>query len=289
MVVAAIDVGSNTTRLLVARVSGGRIESVHVDEAMTELGAGLRETGRIAEERLVAAEEAVAAMAAEARRLGARRIVIGCTAPGREARNADELIARVGAAAGGVPARVLSGDEEAALTFAGLVADGAPDPLLGTDPGGGSTELMWGIGGRLAWSRSVPIGARNTSERFMLADPPSPEAFERIVAWVVAELAEIAPPEPPASGVAAGGSAMALATIAGTDVLDGAALSAAAAALSRAPAAANAARFGLPEKRVRLCLAGAGVLEGVRRRYGLAQLTVSQAGLKEGLVLQAAA
>jgi exopolyphosphatase / guanosine-5'-triphosphate,3'-diphosphate pyrophosphatase len=108
--IAAIDVGTNTTRLLVGRVARGRVEPLASGSAMTALGAGLKPGGQIAAERLDLVAAIVEQMAAEARGLGARRIVVACTAAARAASNADDLLDRLEEASG-VTARVLTGPE----------------------------------------------------------------------------------------------------------------------------------------------------------------------------------
>ena len=250
--VAAIDVGTNTIRMLVARVAGGRVRPLASGSAMTALGAGLRAGGTVDPDALDLAELTVGRMAEEARELGAGRIALACTAPARLAADSEALLARLGRAAG-VPARALTGIEEAELTFSGLVAAGAPDPLLAVDLGGASLELVGGSRGR---AREVvdPVAAARSG----------------------------------ASAVVAGGSGLALAQLAGTDRLDRDALVRAVEHLVGAPAADVAERFGLSAARVRLSLAGAASLEAVRRAFGLDDLVVSEAGLREGLVLELA-
>jgi exopolyphosphatase / guanosine-5'-triphosphate,3'-diphosphate pyrophosphatase len=287
-VLAAIDVGTNTTRSLVARPDGGRLERLAARAVMTGLGQGLEATGRIGPEALDAVESAAAEMAAEARRLGADRLVVGCTAVARDAANGDELVRRLEAATGVAP-RVLSGDEEARLTFLGLVAAGAPDPLLACDLGGGSLEIMGGEGGRLAWSVSLPLGTRRLTERFALPDPPPLEEAGRLIALVQREVGEAVAGRPAGGGVAAGGSAAAVARLAGTEELDAAALRTAIERLAGAPAAEVAARSGLSPERARLSFAGAAAYDGVRRALDLPSLRASEAGVREGLVLEAAA
>jgi exopolyphosphatase / guanosine-5'-triphosphate,3'-diphosphate pyrophosphatase len=286
--VAAIDVGTNTTRLLVARAIGGRVEPLATGSAMTALGAGLKPGGRIRAEGLDLVELTVRQMADEARSLGARRIVVACTAPGRVAGNADELL-QVLARASGVTPRVLSGPEEAELAFRGMMAGDAPDPLLAIDLGGGSLELMGGDRGALRWATSVPIGVRFLTERFAPADPPSIDLLEPMIA-AVREMVD--PLELPAHGdeaVASGGSAVALSVLAGTEVLDRDALVRAVERLAASPAEDLADETGVEAARLRLSLAGAAALEAVRRSFGLDDLRVSRAGLREGLVLEAVA
>lgn len=286
-VVAAIDVGTNTTRLLVARVARGRIEPMASGSAMTALGAGLRPGGDIGPAGLDLVELTVRQMADEARALGARRLVVACTAPARTAGNVGALLGRLEDAAGVAP-RVLSGPEEAELSFRGLVASGAPDPLLAIDLGGGSLELMGGEGGMLRWATSIPIGARSLTERFAPADPPSIDLLEPMVHAVRELIDAIDLPAGGREAVAAGGSAAAVAALAGGDRLDRDALARALERLAASPADDLADELGLEPARVRLSLAGAAALEAVRRSFALDALVVSRAGLREGLVLEAA-
>jgi exopolyphosphatase/guanosine-5'-triphosphate,3'-diphosphate pyrophosphatase len=286
VIAAAIDVGTNTTRLLVARVESGRITPLATGGVMTALGTGLEQTGRITEAGLELVEQIVATMAVEARALGAERIAIACTAVGRDATNAPELLSRI-AAATGVTAHVLSGEREAELAFAGLVADGASDPLVAADLGGGSLELMGGVAGRLTWATSLPIGVRKLTERYVTTDPPTPETRAAITDAVLADIAPIATEHPARAMLVTGGSAAALSRLAGTAHLDEAALSRAAELLTGHPANDLAEPTGLEPARLRLCFAGAAALDGLRRAFALDALDVSTAGLREGLVLEA--
>jgi exopolyphosphatase/guanosine-5'-triphosphate,3'-diphosphate pyrophosphatase len=286
--VAAIDVGANTTRLLVARAVDGRVEPLASGSAMTALGAGLRSGGLIGADALDLAEQTVRQMVAEAQRLGATRTVVACTSPARLARNADDLLDRLERASGVRP-RVLSGVEEAALAFRGLTTGDVPDPLLAVDVGGASLELIGGEGGSLRWATSLPVGARSLTERFAPADPPSIDLLEPMVAAVRELLDPVAAPAGVSEAVAAGGSAVALAVLADAGRLDRDALVRAVERLVGAPSEDIAQDSGLEPERVRLSLAGAAALEAVRRAFGLEALIVSRAGLREGLVLEAAA
>ena len=286
--IAAIDVGTNTTRLLVARTRNGRVEPLASGSAMTALGAGLRPGGRIRSGGLDLVELTVRQMAAEARALGVERIVVACTAPARVAGNASELLDRLELASGVVP-RVLSGPEEAELAFRGMVASGAPDPLLAIDLGGGSLELMGGEGGHLRWATSVPIGVRLLTERFSPGDPPSIDLLEPMIAAVREMVDSVTVSAHGREALAGGGSAVALAALAGTEVLDRDALVRAVERLAGAHSDDIAEETGIEAARVRLSLAGAAALEAVRRSFGLDDLRVSRAGLREGLVLETAA
>ncbi len=284
--IAAIDVGTNTTRLLVARASRGRVEPLASGSAMTAIGAGLVPGGHIGDEALELVGATVSQMAAEARRLGARRIVVACTAPARTAANAADLLERLQSASGVVP-RILSGAEEAELAFLGMVAAGAPDPLLAVDLGGGSLELMGGEGGRLRWATSIPIGVRALTERFAPTDPPSIDTLEPMIAAVRELVDAVATPMSAREAVATGGSAAALATLAGSDRLDREALLRAVDRLAGSSAEDLAEAADMEPARVRLSLAGAAALEAVRRSFDLEAVMVSRSGLREGLVLEA--
>jgi exopolyphosphatase/guanosine-5'-triphosphate,3'-diphosphate pyrophosphatase len=232
-------------------------------------------------------------MAEEAWGLGAGEISVACTAVGRDAANAGELLARIERATGATP-RVVTGDQEAELTFRGLVASGAlhgavGGPLLACDLGGGSLELMGGEGGRLEWTASLPAGTRRVSEAFRPGDPPSLDLVDAMVAAAAAAVENVAALHRGATtGVASGGSAVALTVLCRTDRLDGPALLAAIERIAGAPAADIAEETGLEEERVRLSFAGAAVLEAVRRAFDLDALVVSEAGLREGLLLEMA-
>ncbi len=284
--IAAIDVGTNTTRLLVARVARGRVEPLASGSAMTAIGAGLKPGASIGPDALDLVEITVGQMAAEARNMGARRLVVACTAPARVAANAAELLDRLENASGVVP-RILSGAEEAELAFTGMVAGGAPDPLLAVDLGGGSLEMMGGEGGRLRWATSIPIGVRVLTERFAPADPPSIDLLEPMVAVVREMLDSVSVPTPGDEAVATGGSAVALAALAGEDRLDRAALLHAVERMVGASADDLAEATELEPARVRLSLAGAAALEAVRLPFDVDAVVVSRSGLREGLVLEA--
>jgi exopolyphosphatase/guanosine-5'-triphosphate,3'-diphosphate pyrophosphatase len=287
VIVAAIDVGTNTTRLLVADVEGGRITALAAGDEMTALGEGLDSTGRIARAGLDRVERVAQSMAARARALGAERMVIACTAVGRDAANAPDLLARLSRATGTTP-RVLTGGEEARLTFAGLVATREPSgELVAADLGGGSLELMGGRGDQLLWATSLPVGARKLSERFGVTDPPGKGTWDLIAADVAERVSPIAGDHAASALVVAGGSAQALATLAGTARLDADAFHRVATALEGMTAEELAASAGIEVARVRLCCAGGAALDGVRTAFRLTSLEVSTAGLREGLVLEA--
>ncbi len=183
--VAAIDCGTNSIRLLVADVTTHRNGTVTLADVRREmrivrLGQGVDASGRITVEALRRTEEALHDYAAAARRDGAERVRMVATSAARDAANRSDFFAMTDRLLG-APAEVISGDEEARLSFVGAVADSAPEdgPFLVVDVGGGSTELVRGEwDGRSATvrsARSVDVGSVRLTERCLASDPPGDE------------------------------------------------------------------------------------------------------------------
>src|SRR4051812_14695700 len=157
MRVASADIGTNSTRLLVADVApGGSVAEVERLLEITRLGEGVDAGGRLGEIPMGRVTAALERYAGRARELGAERLLAVATSAVRDAANRDEFLARV--AATGFEPRLLSGEQEAATTFAGVnsrapgEAGEAADGTLVIDVGGGSTELVLGGPGGVVWS-----------------------------------------------------------------------------------------------------------------------------------------
>jgi exopolyphosphatase/guanosine-5'-triphosphate,3'-diphosphate pyrophosphatase len=181
--VAAIDCGTNSVRLLVADAvrDGGRVpvlRDVHREMRIVRLGQGVDATGRLAAEAIERTGVALADYGDVLRRTGAERVRMVATSAVRDAVNRDEFFASVRATLG-IDAELISGDEEARLSFTGAVAELDPGdgPFLVVDLGGGSTELVVGEfdGGRaeVLGARSVDLGCVRITERILLGDPPT--------------------------------------------------------------------------------------------------------------------
>lgn len=168
---AAIDCGTNTIRLLVADGDRTLVRA----ERIVRLGEGVDATGVLAPAALARTFAAVDEYAALIVAHGAATVRFAATSAARDARNAHELDAGVRARLG-TAVEVLTGDREARLSFLGAVAGaGMAGPVLVTDIGGGSTELVVGDpDGTVAWARSLNIGAVRLRERFLPSDPPAP-------------------------------------------------------------------------------------------------------------------
>ncbi len=173
---AAIDVGTNSVRLLVADVldatpSSPRLHPVLRHLTITRLGGGLTPGGQLRPIAAARTADAVHRFVALARDAGAPDPVIVGTYALRTAQDPQVLLSRLGR-----PLRILAGDEEARLGYDGVLAGLAPrrrpSHLLVVDIGGGSVELTWGRGGRITAAHSVPAGAVVLTERFLAHDPP---------------------------------------------------------------------------------------------------------------------
>jgi exopolyphosphatase / guanosine-5'-triphosphate,3'-diphosphate pyrophosphatase len=285
---ACIDIGSNTTRLLVAECDPERLLEVHQQRAFTRIGAAVRADGRISAEKLTEVARVVAEQLQSARDLGALDVRAVATASIRSARNGDELVAAI-ARECGLEVRILSEAEEARLAFVGAARTlgHAPSGELGVvDVGGGSSELAVGTApDQVRWSVSFPVGSGLLADRCLVSDPPSRDELDHARAEVRDALAGVHVPRP-AEAVAVGGSAASLRRIAG-DRLDAAAFGRALALLASEPATELARRFALDRERIRLLPAGLVILEGVAEVFGSA-LDVGSGGIREALLLEAA-
>ncbi|MPZ25979.1 MAG: exopolyphosphatase [Micromonosporaceae bacterium] len=189
---AVVDCGTNSIRLLVADVpeSGtGALTDLTRRMEIVRLGEGVDRTGRLAAGAIARTRVALAEYAGEIRRLGADRVRMVATSATRDAANADEFAAMVLDTLAVAP-EVVSGDEEARLSYAGAVRGlpaGAPPPYLVVDIGGGSTELVAGDG-RVEAARSVDIGCVRITERHLWGDPPDPEQVAAAEADITAAL-----------------------------------------------------------------------------------------------------
>lgn len=177
--VAAIDCGTNSIRLLVADLSAGRLADVHREMRIVRLGQDVDATGRLAPEALQRTRAALADYAAIARRTDAERVRMVATSATRDAANREDFFAMVRQTLG-ADAEVITGDEEARLSFTGAVGDLDPadGPFVVVDVGGGSTEVVlgdWdGTGAEVKAARSVNVGCVRITERHLRSDPATP-------------------------------------------------------------------------------------------------------------------
>jgi exopolyphosphatase / guanosine-5'-triphosphate,3'-diphosphate pyrophosphatase len=286
---ACIDIGSNTTRLLVAECHGDRVLEVHQERAFTRIGHGLREGGSIPDAKLAEVADVVARQVALAHELGAITVHGVATAAIRRAENGALLLSEIENACG-LAVTVLSGEEEARLAFVGAartLGHVPAGPLGVVDVGGGSSELVIGTApDAVGWWTSFAVGSGDLADEFLRSDPPAPAEMSAARAHVAAAFDGLQMPRP-VEAVAVGGSAASLSRLAGPR-LDAATLERALGLLTSRRSVEISRRFALDRDRVRLLPAGLLILEAASRLFGVA-LSVGRGGIREGVLLEAAA
>ena len=287
---ACIDIGSNTTRLLVADCVEGQLREVYQERAFTRIGKGLAASGAIGADKIEEVVAVVRHQLAVAHEQGATEIRGVATAAIRTASNGVALVRAI-AAGTGLAVEIVSGEDEARLAFRGAAAMLEPETAarchrLGViDVGGGSSEVVVGAApDHVGWWASVPIGSGALTDHCLHSDPPSPVELESARHEVAAALAGLAPPCPEVA-VAVGGSATSLGRVAGP-VLDAAGFERALGVLTRESAAAVAERFLIDAQRARLLPAGLIILQGASRLLE-ATVHVGRGGIREGVLLEA--
>lgn len=284
--VACIDIGSNTTRLLVAEAEDGRLRELMAQRAFTRIGRSLSRSGKIPGEKLEETAEVVSVQARLARELGADRIVVVATAAIRDAKNGSELTAVIEQRTG-LPVRVLTGDEEARLAFAGATKTlGVPveGQVAVVDVGGGSTEIAIGtVPHGVSWCESFRIGSGFLADAYLRSDPPGIAELQALRSHAQGVFEGLVVP-PSGSAVAVGGSATSLRRLVGA-ALEHETFERALRVLATTPVDEVARRFELDPERVRLMPAGIAVLEEISTRLDM-PLSIGKGGLREGIVLE---
>lgn len=212
--VAVIDIGSNSTRLLVADVVDGRVSVVTRRSTVTRLGRGVDLSGRLAAEAVEAACAAVDPYVATLQELGAEAVDAVATSAVRDAENGSAFIAELRERFA-LSARVLDGEEEARLTYLGATSETAPEvPTLVIDIGGGSTEMIVGQGREIDFHTSLQAGVVRHTERHLTTDPPTPGELEAMAADLRGLIEEATLQAPRAeAGIAVAGTPTSLAAI----------------------------------------------------------------------------
>jgi exopolyphosphatase/guanosine-5'-triphosphate,3'-diphosphate pyrophosphatase len=279
--VAVIDIGTNTTRLLVAEIEDGKVVELERRTTITSLGQGVDSSGRLAQEAMDRVAEAIAVYREVIDRLGADRVVALATSAMRDAENGPEfrdfLKERFG-----IEARTISGDEEARLTFLGATSARNDDhESVVIDIGGGSTEYVVGRPGHDPnFHVSTQMGSVRFTERFDDLDEMS------------AAVRETVPDVSVEQGIAVAGTATSLAAIDGAEQIHGYRLSLAScermvAMLARMPLEERRRVPGLHPDRAPTIVAGAVILTESIRALGLAEIEVSEADILHGAALSA--
>jgi exopolyphosphatase/guanosine-5'-triphosphate,3'-diphosphate pyrophosphatase len=302
--IAVVDLGTNTTRLLVADVVDGRVEEVIRRNTVTRLGEKVDSGGELIEPAMQRVFEAVAGYREAIDELQAERTVAVATSAVRDASNGDyfqdQLRERFD-----IEARIISGDEEARLTFAGATSERSPDgdPLLVLDIGGGSTEFVVGIPGEEpGFHVSTQAGSVRQTERHIDSDPPDPAEVEELAADVRGIIEAQAPADVRSGvrdGVAVAGTPTSLAAIdQRLDPYDSAkvhgyrleleACEQILGMLAALPEPERRKVIGLHPDRAPTIVAGAVILVESMRAFGLDSIEVGEHDILYGMALSAA-
>ncbi|HKG35467.1 MAG TPA: Ppx/GppA phosphatase family protein [Solirubrobacterales bacterium] len=300
--VAVIDVGTNSTRLLVADVEGGRVEEVDRHTRVTKLGRGVDLTGMLSSEAVGAVCETVAEYVERYEQLDAEGVRVIATSAVRDAENGAAFIAELRERFD-LTAEVLDGDEEARLTYRGATSERAPaQPTLVVDIGGGSTEVVVGCNCSVDFHTSMQAGGVRHTERHVSSDPPAAAELEALAADIRGLIDEGVPEEREAvaqHGIAVAGTPTSLAAIDleldsydservhGHRVTLGS-IQTMLSQLASRPLEQRAETVGLHPDRAPTIVAGTVILIEVMRAFGLEEIEVSERDILHGAALDLA-
>ncbi|OBG97179.1 exopolyphosphatase [Mycobacterium sp. E3298] len=308
---AGIDCGTNSIRLLIADVRDGRLRDVHRETRIVRLGQGVDATGEFAPEAIARTRDALADYAALLKRHGVERVRMVATSAARDVANRDVFFAMtaevLGAVLPGAVAEVITGAEEAALSFRGAVGELNPaaGPFVVIDLGGGSTEIVLG-GDSVVASHSADIGCVRLTERCLHSDPPTADevaAARAVVRERLGVALRVVPVEGARTWVGLAGTMTTLSALAhNMTAYDSAAihlsrvpgrdLLAVCERLIAMPRSERAALGPMHEGRADVIGGGAIVVEELARelrvRAGIDELTVSEHDILDGIVLSIA-
>ena len=286
MLHAVVDIGSNTTRLLVADVDDeGVWRELMTQRAYTLIGKQTEKDGTIPKKVVQNTAEVVSTQVRLAREMGADDISIVATAAVRGAPNREKLLDQIRKRTD-LEVRVLTGHEEAQYAFVGATKRlGAPaeGTIVVIDVGGGSTEIAVGTSDEgSTWDATFRVGSGMLTEAYIDSDPPTDSELDKIRKHVSGVFEGLELPQID-KAVAVGGTATSLRKIVGAE-LEHETLERGLRVLTEAPAAEVAERFDLAPERVEILPAGMVILEELSDLIGLA-LSIGNGGLREGVIL----
>jgi len=300
--VAVVDIGTNSTRLLVADVDGGRVDEVERRSTVTRLGRGVDTSNQLSNEGIEAVCEVLGEYIDAYRELDAERVFALATSAVRDADNSAVFLAELRERFA-LDARILDGDTEARLTYSGACADHPVDGrrTLVVDIGGGSTELIVGDGPEVGFHASLQAGVVRHTERYLRTDPPAAAELEAL-AGDVRELVAAAVEGADArveEGIAVAGTPTSLAAIDqrldpyDRDRVHGYGLEIVSiqrmlSQLASKPLAERLEVTGLHPGRAPTIVAGVVILIQVMRVFGLDEVEISEHDILWGAALEAA-
>jgi exopolyphosphatase/pppGpp-phosphohydrolase len=292
-VCAAIDVGSNTIHIVVARCFPDDLEILADELELVRIGESVTANGMISPEKMRAAIQTLKTYQTLAEQYGARKMLVVATEAIRQASNSAEFIARVRQETG-LEMLVISGEAEAALTFLGATYEAGKHAQVGVmDLGGGSLELVFARHGQIAWRTSVTIGSGWLHDQYLSANPPVSGEIEAAETFLATYFHGMHLPHAAPVLIVTGGSANSLLYLAREafhrpgeqtrlsreDLLRCQAL------LSALSAEDIARIYGQPLARARILLAGTLIIKHVLNQLVVQEITVSPHGIREGVLL----
>jgi exopolyphosphatase/guanosine-5'-triphosphate,3'-diphosphate pyrophosphatase len=300
--VAVIDIGTNSTRLLVADVIDGHVQELDRRTRVTRLGRGVDLSGNLATEAIEAVCEVIAEYVAAYEQLDVSTVTAIATSAVRDASNGEAFIAELRERFA-LTARILDGEEEALLSYHGATAeDPPPRPVVVIDIGGGSTELIVGTGAEVDFHTSVQAGVVRQTERHLASDPPTPSELEELAGDVLGLISAALASRPAlyaASGITVAGTPTSLAAIdQRLDPYDpqrvhGYRLSLDSiqhmlSQLASLPLAERREVTGLDPERAPTIVAGVVILIEAMRAFGLTEVEASEHDILHGAAIEAA-
>ena len=299
---AAVDIGSNSVRLKIARLQAGRLRALHEDREVTRLGEGVFGSGFLTPDSIAETVKVLRRFHRATQQIVTDSVRVVATSALRDARNSQAFLEWVRSATGW-RVEIISGVEEARLIHLGLVSRPRADlsPTLMMDLGGGSCELTLSQGGHIRDAVSLPLGAVRLTNEFLRHDPPRKGELKRLRGFITREVNRIIDRLPMAkvkNVIATSGTAAALAAVAshlrrGTSrqrlLVSCAEMTRIAKRLARLPVAERRKIEGIGLRRAEIIVAGATVYQELLDRLHLKGFRYSPLGLRDGILAQMAA
>lgn len=299
---AAVDIGSNSVRLRIARLQAGRLRSLHEDREVTRLGEGVFSSGFLTPESMAETVKVLRRFHRSTQQIVTDIVRVVATSALRDARNSQAFLEWVHSATGW-RVEIISGVEEARLIHLGLVSGSRVDrsPALLMDLGGGSCELTVTHVGHIRDAVSLPLGAVRLTNEFLRHDPPRKGELKRLRGFVAREVTRIVNRIASAkvrNVIATSGTAAALAAVAGhlkrktprqRNLVSRAEMARIAKRLTRLPIADRRRIEGIGPRRAEIIAAGAMVYHELIERLHLKGFRYSPLGLRDGILAQMAA
>ncbi len=294
-----IDVGTNSTRLLVADVEDGKVSPLERRSTVTRLGRGVDLSGHLASEAIEDVCTAISGYVGILEELGAETVDTIATSAVRDAGNGSAFIAELRERFA-LSARVLDGEEEARLTYLGATSESSPtEPTLVIDIGGGSTELIVGTGAEITFHDSLQAGVVRHTERHIASDPPTAGELEALAGDVRTLIeSSVGSGVTATRGIAVAGTPTSLAAVemelepydparVHGHVLALPSIQRMLSRLASVPLAERVEIPGLHPDRAPTIVAGVVVLVEAMRAFGLGEITVSEHDILYGTALAA--